>query len=189
MKPFLLILGGSIGVGKTTLAYSLAQNYGNTEIIENDTIRRELLGFPLNYFMNHDLDNSFSTENNQRVDHEINHRTEQFLQQGKNVIRAHVDVSEHDLLRYASAYPDARLICLYLLAPESIIRSRLQSRKQERDTLSSLSVAHGHASDADENVLLKFPVQIHAPNGWTVLDASLSRDDLLHEAEKIIANS
>lgn len=187
MTSVLLLLGGSIGAGKTTLAYQLAKkNPAGIVVIENDTIRRELLGFPLNYFMNQDLDDSFSAENNQRVIQTMNERTTHQLHAGKTVIRCHVDVSENDTTRFQKLYPDTKVICVYLLAPIHIIHERLAKRKYERDTLTELSVEQGHASDADANVLLKFPVRTEAPKGWHMLDATLSIDELDKQLSALI---
>lgn len=183
MTKFILI-GGSIDVGKTTLAYALQNAFPDIMIIENDTIRRELLGFPLDYFMNHDLDNSFSDENNQLVKTDINKRILNALNAGKSVIQCVTfnDVSTYE--EYAYVYSkQADVRGLYLKAAETTIRARLQKRKYERKTRDLLLIEHGNASDADEAVLLKYPVKNIEPKNWVILNAEQLPEILLEQAK------
>lgn len=189
MKPVFIALGGSIGVGKTTLAYKLKEFLPDLVILEDDTIRRELLGFSLNHFMNHNLDNSFSEENHQKVRQVIRQRTIAALESGKPVIHCLTKKYTDEYTAVEQEYAgNANFKGIFLYAPEETIRQRLQKRKTERDTQEVLQVESGHASDADENVLAHLPINNTVPNGWLGINAALSGEQILQEAIHYINN-
>lgn len=183
IKPKFIVIGGSIGSGKTNLAYGLKQHLPDVVIIENDTVRRELLGFPLDYFMNHEVDNSFSDENNERVRAEMNRRIQDAFLQGKSVIEAPTRTMSFLYKMYEGIYPDrVDFKGIFLYAPEEVIRQRLRKRALERATLSELSLEEGHASDADEAVLLKMPVNNEIPENWFGIDTTQPKYEVLQLA-------
>lgn len=183
MKPKFIMLGGSIGVGKTTLAYGLKKHIPDLVIVESDTIRRELLGFPLDYFMNNAVDGSFSEESNRRVHSEMGLRVQDALLKGKPTLQAVAATSPENYHKIADEHRGtAEFKGIFLRAPEAVILERLKKRKSEREGHLPLSVELGHASDADEKVLNHLPISNDVPYGWFTIDATQPAETVLAKA-------
>lgn len=185
MTSRFILIGGAIGSGKTSLAYGLKPYLPDLVIVESDMVRRELLGYPLDFNMNGDTrDICYSEEMNTRVYNEMDNRIRHALDAGKTVIECtakphspKIQQSQENHGRNADAF-----FGIFLKTSEDIVRARLKQRSAERVLNQSLSVEKGHASDADETVLAFMPVPEQAPEGWLTIDASQPRDAVVKHA-------
>jgi len=189
MTGLLIALGGSIGTGKTTLAYRLKKHIEDkirTEcfVLESDTVRREYFGHPLKHRMTAD---EYTPAVNTIIYGLLDERTIAYLRDGACVIRCLTgkieDFAEPIEL---AATTDASFIGLFLQASEKTILERLAKRENERIHNDNLSIEQGHASDADAGVLLKYPILDVIPPGWIALDAEQPPEKVCEEAVKAI---
>jgi aminoglycoside phosphotransferase family enzyme/predicted kinase len=81
--PTLVIVGGLMGTGKSTLAEALAQSFG-VEVLSTDHIRRELLGAsasPADYGEGH-----YRPEIRRQIYNELFHKADELLHGGQSVV-------------------------------------------------------------------------------------------------------
>lgn len=179
----LIAIGGHTGTGKTTLAYGLREAcpaLSNALIIEDDQIRREILGYDLKTVM---TDTDYLDEVSYRVREEVKARTLVALSKCQPVINASGFFSSVGQEEVTSLTP--RFVGLWLVADRQNMVQRIQCRNKERAQLDQLSLEKGHASDADEGVIDKFG-DLPQPAGWHVIDANLSSDQVYAMAKEIV---
>lgn len=187
-KPILCALGGSIGTGKTTLAYAMRSHiaaFQNCLVIEGDQVRRELLGYTLAHVMNED---DYSDEVSMRVQREKYSRIEKALEQGVSVIEASGFWSHksQDDIRQLALDNNASFVGFWLSASRSIQEERVKKRLEERERGIELSAQKGHASDACLGVFDKCDTVIEEPisENWYGVDARGRREETLHNVLK-----
>ena len=190
MTPKLVVIGGSIGTGKTTLAYKLKkylEEKTGTEcfVLESDTERREYLGYPIKYRME-EVD--YSSEINQKIYQILDDKVSFYLLKNHSVVRTLTGQSTTDYYKTQKASDEtgAEFIGIFLVASEKTIRERLLQREHERNNLPELSVEKGHAADADAGVLLKYPIPDYIPDGWVAINAEQTPDNVYNDAIKAL---
>jgi len=192
MRPVLIVISGSVGAGKTTLAYKIQKYWQSQydqpcEIIEDDTERRHYLGFSLQQHMH-------SPHYTKKMDDIMfgimKRKTKEQLAKEHCVIRTIVVASEeHYQLNSDCANEfDADFIGFYLKASEQNIRARIQTRAIERESLDELSIELGHASNADERLLDKFPIPENVLEHWIIINADQGQDKVLEEITKHLSS-
>lgn len=186
MQAMMITIGGSVGAGKTTLAYRLKEfletTYGRTcHVMEDDTERRLYLGYSLKDPMR---GNEYLDEISKAVYDIMQAKTKQHLADGCCVIRTAVRQSDaaYQEENQLAEENNADFIGIFLQASKENILSRINSRNREKDETAELSLERGHASDVDEGILLKLPIPSFYPNGWLVIDANQKSEIVLERA-------
>jgi predicted kinase len=129
--PALILLCGLPGTGKSYLARRLALQLPAV-VIETDFVRKTLFSPP-----------TYSAEESGLVHKVARVLTRQFLQQGRHVICDATNLREFHrelIYRQAEQY-NARLVIVRVVAPEEVVRQRLEQRRLAR--------SEGDLSDAD----------------------------------------
>lgn len=187
---YLVAIGGHTGTGKTTLAYGLRRTViclSEAVILDNDQVRREVLGADLKTVLQ---DKDYTPEVSAHVLDVIAQKTKESLLQKIPVINCSGFFfrEEREALPALAVSSGAKLIGIWLVAPQAVMRERITKRLSERAKLETLSLEDGHASDACHGVIDKFG-DIGVPEGdeWTILDASISADTLRARASLLVA--
>lgn len=190
MQATAIVIGGSIGTGKTTLAYKLKEYIEDVlkqdcAVLESDTERRKYLGFTLDKRLDEE---HYSPEISEKVHEILDEKERAALGQGKWIIRALTGQSTFDYhkTKEPADKVGAKFIGIFLVASEETIRERLLQREHERNNLDELSVEQGHASDADAGVLEKYPVPDYVPEGWHQIDAEKTPEDVFEQAKTLL---
>ncbi len=187
----LIALGGPTGAGKTTLAYRLKRavpSLSEALVIDNDDVRRSLLGYDLRSIM---PESAYAPEITKQVRARSDEMIRQALGQGRDVIdstgfwspesRAHIK----DLAQVCGA----DFIGLWLTAPREVLVSRIEARMAERRDAPTLDKERGHASDACPAVLDKYAHLLPPATpaeGWIQLESVGDKDHVTEKAMKSI---
>lgn len=130
MKPFLLLIDGPSGVGKSAAAEIIHQKFPRTALVGLDRIKWSISGF------RRDLrNNAVVTEASLAV-------TQVFLEHRINVIfDQRLMDGEFARLRRIARRANARFVAVQLTAPRSVILQRIQVRSRTKDYLKRPPVA------------------------------------------------
>lgn len=132
-KPFLLIIGGLVGTGKTTVAQALSQSLGFTAI-SSDITRKKLVGIvPTEHRFEEFRGGIYSADFSQKTYDEIQAQAKKFLSQRNSVI---IDASfkkKEERVRAKSLAEEmnANFMVIECILDEKNIKSRLERRLKE----------------------------------------------------------
>ncbi len=164
--PALVLVSGLPGTGKSFLAHQIAERLP-AAIVESDRVRKILFPHP-----------SYSGEESAWV-HRVAHAAiERLLKAGYRVIYDATNLVEwhRERIYWIAHRTGARLVIVQTVAPEEVIRARLENRRQHR--------APDDLSDADWSVFLQLRRRVDAiTRPHIVVD---TRGDLEKDLRKIV---
>lgn len=187
---YLVAIGGHTGTGKTTLAYGLQRSVDslkNAVIVEDDQVRRELLGADLNRTLGNE---DYAPSVSEKVVDEIKRRTVEALMCDQSVINSSGFFAEpsRQVVQKLAEDLHKKFVGIWLIAPTEVMKERVSKRFLERQSLKQLTLEQGHASDADEAVIDKFgDLGLPESAEWIVVDSSVSAQELLNIVTKHIS--
>lgn len=181
-KPKIITIGGLTGVGKTTLADSLAEHMnknGQKAIaIDSDRLRKELWGVPETTPLPAEAYDWSITEQVIAKAREI---TEDHLKQGYAVVQsaAHVtQKSRHRQKQYADSI-GAEHIGIFLTCPKDELETRIQKRREAKNS----------ASDAGPDILKRFMRAYDGQMSWKKINADRPVEDVLKASIAVIGSN
>lgn len=121
--PYLIVISGLPGSGKSTFSRALAQRIP-VLLMESDALRKALFGIP-----------THSPQESARLFRAVHALIEEFLQKGIPVLLDATNLQEsHREPLYAIAERNkARLILVWVEAPEEVVRQRLERRFRKEE--------------------------------------------------------
>ncbi|MBI5034545.1 MAG: AAA family ATPase [Chloroflexi bacterium] len=133
--PVLIVLSGLPGTGKSYLARRLTQRLPCV-VVESDLVRKVIS----------DSQPSYSSAESAYVHHVARAVMQRLLESGHHVISDATNLAEwhRELLYHLADKTNARLIIVQTIAPDHVVRERLQRRLENHDPVD--------LSDADWNV-------------------------------------
>jgi predicted kinase len=178
-QPLLILTGGIIASGKSTVAERLAQAL-DLDLYRSDALRKELAGVePTSSQRAAYGQGMYSAAARQRVYDAMADLARHALRQGRSVCldASFAKRAERERLAALAQNAGARVYTIECLAPDAVIRERLRARE--------LSV--GTLSDAREDILESFrqdyePVQDGELTGYVALDTTQDIGACVHRA-------
>lgn len=149
-QVILVLVGGSPGVGKTTLARALSERCGLT-LVRSDVVRKELLGLdPLSHEPSDYQEGIYAPRITESVYREMLSRATRLLSLGESVV---LDASWLSAGRRAGAAEVARArfadsVALECRAPTAVAEARISARIRARQDESDADVAIARAMSA-----------------------------------------
>jgi len=122
IPPVLVVLVGLPGAGKSTLARALAPILP-AAVVESDFVRRQLFESPAHS----DLENRVVHRAAQAVMERLLRQSISVVSDATNLIESH-----REMLYRLAAKCDARPLVVRLVAPETVVRQRLEQRQSAR---------------------------------------------------------
>ena len=148
MQPLVLLTTGLIGTGKSTVADAIAAVL-DLDVFSSDRVRKKLVGASPQSSQRADYGEGIYGEDMTRRTYDaIADLARHSLVQGQSVLldASFAKRTERQRVVALAHENDARVCLLECLAPESVIRSRLQAREQSAEAV----------SDAQEDILSAF---------------------------------
>jgi predicted kinase len=172
VQPLLIAIGGLSGSGKTSLAAALQPVIPNTVHLDSDRTRKEIFGVPATTRLPKE---AYSPEATHRLVAEMTKRVKENIASGKNVIVSAAFLppesrAEEEKLAHETG---ARFIGIWLQADMNALLDRVSKRV-------------GDASDATADILKMQVAEGTGAITWPVIDAGLSREDILKAALKLV---
>ncbi len=161
-KPMLLILGGLVGTGKSTVAQKLNRSLGFS-VVSSDIVRKELAGIPLTKHQFDDYDSGiYSEQFTINTYNEMFNKARRLLARGQSVILDASFKKKPFRLQAKKLADEAKadFIVIECTLDEASIKSRLQQR------LKGSSISDGrweifHSQKQDFDKITEFPAQSH----------------------------
>jgi aminoglycoside phosphotransferase family enzyme/predicted kinase len=178
-RPFLILMAGLMGTGKSVLARNLAPRLG-AEVIRTDVVRKELFAGHLQERHTEAFGRGiYSDDLTRRTYGKALEFATEMLRQGRSVI---IDASykrRGDRLRAAEAAEksNAGFCLIECVAPEGIVKERLDARQASGKGPSDGRWELYTAQKADFDPVTEFPAAMH-----TAVDTARSTEECLEEA-------
>lgn len=132
-RPTLLLLSGLTGTGKSTLSSALGEVLA-AKVVTADAVRKQLAGINAGAHADEPLDAGlYSPETNVRVYGELLAAAEEALTRGRNVIldATYRRRADRDAARFLARRLGARFAVVECVAPEGVVRERIERRRAE----------------------------------------------------------
>ena len=167
-EPLLLLVGGSTGTGKSTIAAAIAGELGigaGARVLRSDVLRKQLFKKAPEQRL---PDEAYSLAVNERVYATIESRAATLLKAGHSVIIDAVSAKpeERAAIAEVARRAGARFTGLWLQASEATLLARLKARQKD-------------ASDATADVLRRQLTYDLGPMDWIRLDADRGTEDIV----------
>lgn len=181
--PFLVIVSGWIGSGKSVLAETLAKRL-NAEVLSSDIVRKKLSGVGLNEHHFEDWGKGiYSPEFTERTYKELHRCAAKILGRGKTVIidATYAEKSQRETGKKVAEQSSALFLLIQTSCPEKLIEQRLRHREKE-----GKSPSDGRIDILQTHIAHYQPIKELRPMEYTRVDTALSQRESAFSALKAI---
>lgn len=175
LKPVIFVVGGLSGTGKTTLARSIANDYGALHV-QADAIRKHFSGIPVNERGPADI---YTPEISRETYHGMIERVEAVIRAGMPVVMDGTYMAPYQRIGIEK-------LAIELGTPIEGFWLKTSLGNQEARVVGRVN----SVSDADIDVVKNMYHSHHniAPHGWRLIDASGTAAQVLHAAKKYVTS-